>query len=407
MKKQSAKLRRHPRVLVVSAFLILLSIVTMYYGARLRQEVYAKETTGIEYKIIWKNQKIAGIYEGELSNSKPSGVGSFTSADQNLTYDGEWNRGKFDGKGTIHYEDGTWEIGEYSQGKRNGVCKLYSSDANYVEQYYNKGVPFGITSTYENDTITGTDYYVNSVLVSKVCETANLLSFDNLSKTASGNGYVTIEGVVAFIGQDEENCYFRIDTDSIGMVIGSYKNSIGQKNQQAYMPSMEVGDLVQIYGYCIGKKKNNFIEDVEGYQYEYPYFDPVYGVNLSEQDHKTDPDSYAFLLKNPYARYGERITDSFTVLKIKRKGKKYYIQATRKETAPKANLFTLTYKSDVDTFFYTGQVLTVSGYYNGQYKYMRNDELSHFNENSRLGVANAIYTYSYDVTPAIQIMEIQ
>ncbi|XP_072337633.1 radial spoke head 10 homolog B isoform X2 [Scyliorhinus torazame] len=67
----------------------------------------------------WKN---GSTYVGEVLNGIRHGQGMFTSADQSISYTGEWNKAKRHGKGTIYYnKDGTsWYQGDWVNNVREG-----------------------------------------------------------------------------------------------------------------------------------------------------------------------------------------------------------------------------------------------------------------------------------------------
>ena len=383
-------------------------IIIIGYRIKNKRITEKKDTDYSEYQITWENEELTGSYDGELSKAKPSGEGVFVSEDGKFSYEGQWEKGEFNGLGKITYADGSWEEGEYEQGRRNGICRVYSSDADYTESRYHEGVPYGEISIYEDNTKKSSDYCINSILLSDLKEKAQLLSSKSLQNALRENQYIYVTGTVAFVAEDDENCYFRIDTESIGMVTGSYQNCLGIREKQAYMPLMKTGDQVLIYGYCIGSQKNQCIEDAEGYGYDYCCIQPVYGENLSERLKGMDADSYAFQKSYPYANYGESVEDTFIVLKSVRKGKKYNIQAKQSDAVSDKEQYTLIYQGDTDRIFYSGQKLQISGYYDGQYKRLQTNELNiRHVQMEQDDKKNTVYTYLYDMYPAINVMEIQ
>ena len=58
-------------------------------------------------------------YTGEIMNELPSGNGHLVNSKTGMEYWGEWAFGKFNGKGTYHYEKGTYE-GEFKDGLFHG-----------------------------------------------------------------------------------------------------------------------------------------------------------------------------------------------------------------------------------------------------------------------------------------------
>ncbi len=389
---------------VLLILVVILVAVILMFRSKMSHVMETKEITN-EYKIEWEEEKYKGHYNGEYSNSKPNGTGIFTSEDGAFSYEGSWKNGKFDGKGTITYENNTWEIGEYKKGKRNGLCRIYTEDDAFVENYYNMGVPYGKVSKYENGNITESDLYINAILVSELKNEAEELNPKALQETIYGEQYIYVEGKVAFVGEDDKHSYFRIDSEQVGMIIGSYRNVVGNKEKQAFIPEMKKGDRVRIYGYCVGTKKNNVLTDKGSYKYDYIQIEPFYGENLSSPIDDLKSDSYEMHKKYPYASYGENIEDEFEVINSVRSGKMFYVQCKLKSATDSQEQYTLVYKGDINEIFMTGEVLHVKGYYDGQYKRLKDSEWTDYNKHT--STREMIYTYLYDVYPAIHIKEVQ
>lgn len=407
MDKQMGNGKKKFTIWLLLILVVLLAGAILYYRLTMGHMLETQEISDDGYTVKWDNKKYVGKYDGEYSNSKPNGEGTFTSDDGELTYQGNWKKGKFDGEGIITHSDGTWETGEYKAGKRNGLCRVYSSENTYVENFYNKSVPYGKTSIYENGVLTSTDYYVNSILLSELKSEAKLLSSGNLQNAIYGEQYVYVEGKVVFVGEDDESCYFRIASDSAGMVIGSYQNGVGLQEEQVLMPVLKVGDKVRIYGYCMGTRKNNYIEDSDGYRYEYIYIQPFYGENLSAPLDELEAGSYALHQKYPYIDYDEGVENNFVVLNVTRKGKTYYLQVRAKNAESKKEQYTLIYKGEAGEFFLTGEELHINGYHDGLYKRLQDKELNQYNKNKEQNNKDIVYTYLYDIYPVIRVVELK
>jgi hypothetical protein len=67
-------------------------------------------------KLIFKN---GDVYEGDVKDGKPDGLGSYTSADGSQ-YDGEFRNGKKEGLGTMFWANGEKYSGEWREDKKNG-----------------------------------------------------------------------------------------------------------------------------------------------------------------------------------------------------------------------------------------------------------------------------------------------
>ena len=80
-------------------------------GAETSAKLHVKEEDGFKYT-------------GELLHGKSHGHGHVIHQKRGLEYWGEWKQGKFDGKGTYHWEKGTYE-GEFKDGVFHGKGKRF------------------------------------------------------------------------------------------------------------------------------------------------------------------------------------------------------------------------------------------------------------------------------------------
>lgn len=388
--------------LILFALVAAGSIIS--YRVRIGRVLQAEENTEA-YEIKWDNKKYTGSYTGGFSKLKPNGEGTFVSDDGSLTYAGGWKKGNIDGTGTITYADGTWESGTFKSGKRNGICRVYSASDSYEELNYNMDVPYGSKRIVKNGMEQKSELMVNGIPLSQLKEESTLLTPEMLQTAIYGDGYISVEGKVKFVGEGDKNCYFRIESESIGMVTGSYRNYTGWKEKQAMMPSMRVGDKVRLYGYCIGVKKNNFASDYEGYKYDYLHIEPVYGENLSKSVKKLEEGSYAFHQAYPYLDYGKAVEGTIVVNNAVRTGKKYYIQASFESAESDREQYMFVYKGKVNEVFPTGMKLKVKGSYDGLFKRLRSSEWDLYN--GQHSTNERVYTYQYDMYPAVYVTELK
>ena len=105
------------KFLIVLMFIILLCTVAC-----------AENVIRVPYDLIVKDTILSGHYTGEMENNRPEGFGVFEAISPSgipCHYIGEWENGLMNGNGSIHWDDGSIEIGEY----RNGV--FVSGQYNY------------------------------------------------------------------------------------------------------------------------------------------------------------------------------------------------------------------------------------------------------------------------------------
>lgn len=83
-----------------------------------------------------------GIYTGEIKNSLPDGVGTFSSKNDEgveWTYTGEWKNGKMEGNGCSDFESGQKFYGEYSEGELNGRGIVFFPDSTVQYGIFENG----------------------------------------------------------------------------------------------------------------------------------------------------------------------------------------------------------------------------------------------------------------------------
>lgn len=386
----------------IAVMMIIVFALIVNYRYKINSMMEAEEIS-CEYEISWEGNSYSGKYQGEYSKLKPSGYGLFVSNDGSFEYDGNWKSGLFDGSGEIHYADGSWEIGNYKKGKRNGICRTYSDKSTFQELCFNKGIPYGYTVFYKDDKEVSSDLYVNGDLATNITKDTVKLTADNINDSIYNEEYYWIEGKVEFVGQVDKKCYLRIESDTVGMVICNYRNYIGSKDKQVYMPKVNTGDRVRVYGYCEGIKKDVFAEDYIGYKYDYLSIKPIYGENLSKPVEKIKKNSYNLLKQYPYLEYGKSVNGTFVINNVARSGNDFYIQAFQEGKSLNES-FILLYKGKVNDVFCVDDKIQIKGYLDGQYKRLKSSEWESYNQ--KHSTNERIYTFQYDLYPLIYVSEI-
>ena len=85
----------------------------------IKDDINKKRNNGkyINEEYIWDD---GSYYKGEFKNKLPDGKGTKYYKNRNIMYEGEFIKGKFEGKGKYIYDNGDYFIGEYKNGLRNG-----------------------------------------------------------------------------------------------------------------------------------------------------------------------------------------------------------------------------------------------------------------------------------------------
>ena len=395
---------------LLASFSIIFVILVLRYRLTYHPptEVY-NENTRISF--VWDGKTYEGQYSGDFANTKPNGKGLFTSDDGSLSYEGQWVMGLFSGEGKITYQgdnkDLMYEEGTFLDGKRDGRVRAYESESVYTETIYDQNIPYARSDRYENGELTDSDYYINATKMSDMISESKELTDKVIADKEYYNCYVSVKGKVEFVAQDDEKCYFRIDSDKVGMVFGSYENTGGITSMQAYMPNMKVGDEVTLYGYYIGVNKDYVLADKEGYNYEYIELMPFLGTdsNTNKELNNSDTSSYDDIIHNPYYRTMEETDEVFVVKDVAKAGKTYKLIASKKSSYKKnTEKYVLEYEGEPEEIFIAGDEITIKGYYDGQTKVIADKDL--VRHNSYNYSKTKIETFEYDIYPLIKVEEL-
>jgi hypothetical protein len=391
---------------------IFLLIVLLLVALSDISVVESKESK-LEYTVVWDNVEYNGTYEGELENSKPSGQGIFKADNEEFVYEGSWRKGKISGEGKISYKDGSYEVGIYSAGKRNGVCTLYNLDGSYQETRYKKNIPYGQSYKYVNDQLSAVEVYAGGETADSIKQEAVLLSLEMIQQETYTKQLVCVEGEVKNVAETEKGVYFRMLSESVGMVTGYYKNTESSV-KQAIMPNMVEGDSVKIYGYYAGMSTSKIINDVDGYGTLNVAITPVYG-ELSSQSVDLQKQNYSDVVKDPYLFLNANVDGKYVMDQIVLKKENYYIKAHKQSKDDE--IVYLSYASQSDKIISVGMVVDITGYYSGQYKeidgdsqlqYLKDEnEIKNFDEKNKTDYNEIILTYDYQLFPLIQVENMQ
>ena len=328
-------------------------------------EASKSEQTISDYTLRWLGTDYTGTYTGQVQGKKPGGEGLFETAD--FSYQGEWNNGVFDGKGVITYSDGTWEEGSYMGGKRHSMVRQYSSAAEYKENLFDFGKEYGNVCKFKDGKEESRKLIANGDSVKEIKKEALELTEEVISEKQYADHYVYVTGTVQYVVEDEYGCSFRMKTDSIGMVTGSFDNTSGKRSRQEIMPNLEKGDRLRVYGFYAGLLKNGMENDSTYYGFNYFAINPVYGEIVSDVEYA---DEYEGMCKQPYLSTGRRSEREYIVETCIKTDGKYNIFAYPAEGGDNEEIYVLYINGHEDDVFYPGQKLFINGFYAGQYKVM-------------------------------------
>ena len=127
-------------------------------------------------------------------------------------------------------------------------------------------------------------------------------------------------------------------------------------------------------------------------------------------------------LNTPYENYTRWVSGKYVVKEVIRIGKKLYLISYPKDQADldesQQELYTLFFNSSDDEIIKSGDIIKVSGYLDGQYKkikdedkesYYQNEDkqyvLSEKNSGIKVDYSQTVFTYEYDIYPAIHVFK--
>ena len=405
--------------LVVVCFFVFLIVISVP-----GLETKAEENTNNNSKTMTLKlfgEKYTGVYSGETRGELPSGTGQFVSDDGNLTCSGEWLKGNLNGTATISYSDGSVITGSFSDGIEEGLFRKTINESSWEDTFFSEGYVCGNRCLYEDGKQANRELFVNGIPLNDFRKEAVKLSAQVLDEKSYLDHCIYVEGEVAYVGRDEENCYCRIEDDVLGFVFFRYTDTTGSGSKQAILPNMENGDKVRIYGFYNSYIDDIVLSDTEGYGYSFPSINPLYGEYIeefnpdaaSEEEDRTESEKteisdaeYEQHKQYPYRYYGMAADQSFTVQKSMKKGARLFVFANKIED-PEKDIYILI-MDDIETGGYLrGDQLKISGYFEGQCRIPVDRSFSKQTEevkNTEELVPDDIRTQNYNIYPAIHVI---
>ena len=384
------------RKYMAAAGIVLLLLILMAVFLRDRKtEDRVLEDDSIKYTLRWSGEDYEGTYKGATLNGKPSGTGEFTSDKGELTYSGQWQNGKPEGTGSLNYSDGTREEGMYLDGKRHHAVRIYESNNKYTDGVYDYGKCYGCRSEYKDGGLVHETLFANGDHVSKIKEQALELTRKVIDQKQYIDQYVYITGKVVFVYESETSCNFRVKSDGIGMVIGSFTDTAGYRSKQPVMPDMRIGDTVTIYGFYTGTVRDEMEGDDNFYGYQCVQIDPVYGM-IESDDIKRG--TFASISQNPYAYCGKRMDGEYIVDYFMKDGEISYVFAH--PAGDEDSQYVIRIEDEPGVVFLGGDRLDLKGFVVGQKKTEEQDKTSTYVNDE----GEVMQEISYRKYPIIRVM---
>ena len=279
-------------------------------------EIEIKNAENVSWTVNWQGVLRSGTYSGGIADGYPQGMGTFTGdlegesddISSGLTYEGEWEEGKFHGTGVLtdYLENIVYE-GEFLNGKLNGEIKEseITGDRNYVIRNYKEDVPVNVCISYNQEgECTDFDCYFRGISVNEICLNASEYKYWKLySDPSCEYSEIKLDCRVDSIcygpekdpsGKDVMFCRVKVSGEDGFKYLLKYDVSHGTVATN-YMPFLNEGDRITVYGYFVGTER------FDGESVKYPCIDAVCTDGLEDEiDIKNLPYLYDKFLNYSY-----------------------------------------------------------------------------------------------------------
>lgn len=334
------------------------------------------------------SQTYAGTYIGDLKNDEPSGEGTFSFSDEENSYS----------------VSGTWK-----KGLLNGSVTTTASDGSYTTCRYSDGKPYGRLLKYNaKDQLTGYDFYYQMRTISSLKERSVDADYNVLLGTTFPDTPQKITGTVSAVFSTASNSFVILMDNQNHPYVLTYVNNSTNKFNQGIVPNLKIGDQITAYGYLQKQDSLDSMKSKLGRSLLITDI-PSDLNSLSDSDLNNELDSltrdsetvynelstntlpfilvfaaevngyssfnvqnptmdYSDIIDNPYLYSNLSYTLTGTVQKAIANYDKGYVQMLISENDTE-NLFYVKYRySDGSSLPATGDIVTVDGVFNGNYK---------------------------------------
>lgn len=334
------------------------------------------------------SQSYAGTYTGDLKNDEPSGEGTFSFSDEEDSYS----------------VSGTWK-----KGLLNGSVTITASDGSYTSCRYSDGKPYGRLLKYDaKNQLTGYDFYYQMRTISSLKERSVDADYNVLLGTTFPDTPQKITGTVSAVFSTASNSFVILMDNQNHPYVLTYVNNSTNKFNQGIVPNLKIGDQITAYGYLqkqdsLDSMKNKLgrsllVTDVPSDLNSLADSDLNNELDSLTRDSETvynelstntlpfilvfaaevnghssfniqNPSmDYSDIIDNPYLYSNLSYTLTGTVQKAIANYDKDYVQMFISESDTE-NLFYVKYRySDGSSLPATGDIVTVDGVFNGNYK---------------------------------------
>ena len=299
--------------------------------------------------------------------------------------------------------------GIWKKGKLNGSVTTTASDGSYTSCHYSDDKPYGRLLKYSaNDQLTGYDFYYQMRTLSSLKEKSVNADYNVLLGTTFPDTPQKITGTVSAVFSTASNAFVILMDKQNHPYVLTYVNNSTNKFNQGIVPNLKIGDQVTAYGYLQRQDSLDSMKSKLGRSLLITDA-PSDLSSLSDSDLSNELDSLTkasetvynelstntlpfilifaaevdghslFNIKNPSLDYSDIIDNPYlysnlsyaltgTVQKTIANYDKGYVQMLISENNTE-NLFYVKYRySDGSSLPATGDIVTVDGVFDGNYK---------------------------------------
>lgn len=131
---------KHLLLILISLLLLSSPVIGNSHKGETLYRWYTSSSLTFSY--VWKgfgDKEVHDVYEGDVKNGKPHGVGILIYSNGEK-YVGGWKDGIIHGRGTYNWSNGRKYVGLWKDGELHGQGKITHPDGTFFEGEFYKGM---------------------------------------------------------------------------------------------------------------------------------------------------------------------------------------------------------------------------------------------------------------------------
>lgn len=307
---------------------IVLCGILLAFGTGIGNTILANDNE-MKWTVKWQGFDYSGIYKGETRNNKPNGYGEFEGEAfldgktyNSIIYKGNWKNGSFHGEGRLSDRlDNVSYEGKFQENTLNGSIKIYADgEDTYVLRKYKKDVPYNVSwECTEDGKYIACDRFFCGISVNLIQKEAKELDYQMMLYHPEQLMYqkmkldcVVNDYIDSLKIEKQKTILYRniLVSDKNGNTYLLKCNMSYAGTATNYMPVLEAGDRVTVYGYYAG------IETFKDGSVKYPCMEAI----AADIDNNFDPQNmkyqYKDFLNYPYEYKDKEIQLNGTVIGV-------------------------------------------------------------------------------------------